>query len=147
MRDLGDPSDIGSSIAYAINERGQVAGSAQRVSSGEWWERAFLWDPQGGMRDLGYLFGPQPQSVAHGLNLQGTAATVIWHSLTWNLEDYQQFIRRVWRQGQKEKVIVHHIVAKDTVDEAVMLAIAGKDQTQKALLGALSTYVGVRRGR
>ena len=89
----------------------------------------------------------QPQSVAHGLNLQGTAATVIWHSLTWNLEDYQQFIRRVWRQGQKEKVIVHHIVAKDTVDEAVMLAIAGKDQTQKALLGALSTYVGVRRGR
>ena len=89
----------------------------------------------------------QPQSVSHGLNLQGTAATVIWHSLTWNLEDYEQFIRRVWRQGQKEKVIVHHIVAKDTIDEAVMLAIAGKDRTQKALLGALSTYAGVRRGR
>ena len=87
----------------------------------------------------------QPQSVAHGLNLQGTAATVIWHSLTWDFESYEQFIRRVWRQGQKEKVIVHHIVATDTVDEAVMLALGSKDRTQKALLGALSTYVGVRR--
>lgn len=87
----------------------------------------------------------QPQSVAHGLNLQGTAATVIWHSLTWNLEDYEQFIRRVWRQGQKEKVIVHHVVARETIDEAVMLALTNKDRTQKALLGALSTYVGARR--
>jgi SNF2 family DNA or RNA helicase len=89
----------------------------------------------------------QPQSVAHGLNLQGTAATVIWHSLTWDLELREQFIRRVWRQGQKEKVIVHDIVARDTVDEVIMLAMAGKDKTQKALLAALSTYAGVRHGK
>jgi SNF2 family DNA or RNA helicase len=89
----------------------------------------------------------QPQSVAHGLNLQGTGAAVIWHSLTWNLEDYEQFIRRVWRQGQKERVVVHHIVAKDTIDEAVMAAIALKDRTQQHLLTALKTYIkGGKRG-
>lgn len=84
----------------------------------------------------------QPQSVAHGLNLQGTAATVIWHSLTWNLEDYEQFIRRVWRQGQKERVVVHHVVAKGTVDEVVLETLQNKDRTQKSLLDSLKTYVG-----
>lgn len=83
----------------------------------------------------------QPQSVAHGLNLQGTGAGIVWHSLTWNLEDYEQFIRRVWRQGQKERVIVHHIVTKNTVDEAIMASIGRKDRTQKSLLKALKEYV------
>jgi len=87
----------------------------------------------------------QPQSVAHGLNLQGTGATIIWHSLTWNLEDYDQFIRRVWRQGQKERVVVHHIVAKDTVDEAIMKLLLKKDKTQRALLDALKEYVAKER--
>jgi SNF2 family DNA or RNA helicase len=89
----------------------------------------------------------QPQSVAHGLNLQGTKAAVIWHSLTWNLEDYEQFIRRVWRQGQTERVVVHHIVAKDTIDEAIMMMLKTKDRTQKALLNALRDYARERRVR
>lgn len=87
----------------------------------------------------------QPQSVAHGLNLQGTGATVIWAGLTWDLEVYEQFYQRVWRQGQKEKVIVHHVVAKDTVDEAILGAVAKKDRTQRALLTALKEYTVTRR--
>jgi SNF2 family DNA or RNA helicase len=79
----------------------------------------------------------QPQSVAHGLNLQGTAAAVIWHSIPWDLEIYEQFIRRVWRQGQTERVFNYHIVAEDTVDEIVMKTLGQKDRTQKALLAAL----------
>jgi hypothetical protein len=79
----------------------------------------------------------QPQSVAHGLNLQGTKAAVIWHTTTWDLEVYEQFIRRVWRQGQKEKVFVHHVVAKETIDELVMKMLQKKDKTQRDLLKAL----------
>jgi SNF2 family DNA or RNA helicase len=82
----------------------------------------------------------QPQSVAHGLNLQGVGAAVVWHSLTWNLEDYEQLIRRIWRQGQRERVVVHHIVAKKTVDELIMRVVAKKDRTQQALLSALRDY-------
>jgi SNF2 family DNA or RNA helicase len=82
----------------------------------------------------------QPQSVAHGLNLQGTGAAIISHSLTWNLEDDEQFIRRVWRQGQQERVFVHRIVARKTIDEVVMKMIAKKDRVQQNLLAALKDY-------
>ncbi len=87
----------------------------------------------------------QPQSVAHGLNLQGTGAAVIFHSIPWDLEKYEQLIRRVWRQGQRERVVVHHIVAKGTVDETVMKALARKDRTQQALLSALRDDLKNRR--
>lgn len=87
----------------------------------------------------------QPQSVAHGLNLQGVGAAVVWHSLTWDLENYDQLVRRVWRQGQRERVVVHHVVARDTVDEAMMGALRAKDRTQRALLAALQSYARERR--
>lgn len=87
----------------------------------------------------------QPQSVSHGLNLQSGGAAVIWAGLTWNLEDYEQFIRRLWRQGQKEKVIVHHIVAKDTVDETIMRCLHAKDRTQQNLLTALKGYLQTQK--
>lgn len=76
----------------------------------------------------------QPQSVAHGLNLQGTRGAIIWHSLTWDLEIYEQFIRRVYRQGQRERVVVHHIIAKDTIDELVLKMLQKKDKVQRTLL-------------
>lgn len=82
----------------------------------------------------------QPQSVAHGLNLQEVGSAVIWHSLTWDLENYDQFIRRVWRQGQRERIVVHHIIARGTVDEVVMATIKRKDKTQRGLLEALRQY-------
>jgi SNF2 family DNA or RNA helicase len=84
----------------------------------------------------------QPQSVAHGLNLQGTRGAVIWHSITWDLEVYEQFIRRLWRQGQKDRVFVHHIVAKGTIDELVIKMLKKKDGTQRALLTALKEQYG-----
>lgn len=82
-----------------------------------------------------------PMSAGHGLNLQGTGHAVIWYSLTWSLEIYEQFIRRLWRQGQKNHIVVHHIMAKDTIDEAIMLAIRRKDKTQQTLLTAVRDYV------
>ncbi len=89
----------------------------------------------------------QPQSVAHGLNLQGTSAAVIEHSLTWDLEVREQLIRRVWRQGQKEKVVVHSVVARKTVDELIVKMLAKKDRTQQNLLDALKSHFKGRRLR
>ena len=92
--------------------------------------------------EIPVMFG-NPASIAHGLNLQGKGGIVIFFSLTWNLEDYEQFIQRVWRQGQKRRVLVYHIVAKNTVDDAILLALASKDRTQKALLNAMEHHYGV----
>ena len=79
-----------------------------------------------------------PASMAHGLNLQDSGNAVVWHSLTWNFEHYDQFIRRVWRQGSKHKrVFVHHIIARGTIDEVILRTLRGKDKTQKGFLNAL----------
>ena len=83
-----------------------------------------------------------PASAGHGLNLQGGGNIVIWFGLTWSLEQYQQANARLDRQGQKEpSVIIHHLVAKGTIDEDVMDALAGKAQTQDALLEAVKARI------
>ena len=82
-----------------------------------------------------------PMSAGHGLNLQGSGHAVIWYSLTWSLEVYEQFIRRLWRQGQKNHIVVHHIIANKTIDKAIMLAIKNKDTTQQNLLKAVQEYI------
>lgn len=89
----------------------------------------------------------QPASVRWGLNLQGTAAAVIFHSLPWDLDHYKQLVRRVWRSGQKARVVVHRIAARETYDIAVLAALKRKDATQRDLLRAFRDYSrGVLRG-
>ena len=79
-----------------------------------------------------------PQAMAHGLNLQEVGHHVAWHSMTWDYELYDQFIRRVLRQGNKsKKVFVHHIMARGTVDEVVLAAVKSKRKGQNALFDAL----------
>lgn len=78
-----------------------------------------------------------PASAGHGLNLQAGGSTLVWFSLTWSLELYQQTNARLWRQGQKETVVIHHIITKGTIDEQVMNALKQKDKIQTALIDAV----------
>jgi SNF2 family DNA or RNA helicase len=78
-----------------------------------------------------------PASAGHGLNLQTGGSTLVWFGLTWSLELYQQTNARLWRQGQKDTVAIHHIVTKGTIDEQVMKALRNKDKTQTALIDAV----------
>ena len=84
-----------------------------------------------------------PASAGHGLNLQYGGCTLIWFGLTWSLELYQQTNARLWRQGQKEPVVIHHILTKDTMDEQVMAALNRKDETQAALIDAVKAVLEV----
>ena len=84
-----------------------------------------------------------PASAGHGLNLQYGGCTLIWFGLTWSLELYQQTNARLWRQGQRESVVIHHILAEDTMDELVMAALHRKDQTQAALIDAVKAVLEV----
>ncbi len=78
-----------------------------------------------------------PASAGHGLNLQQGGSTIIWFSLTWSLELYQQLNARLYRQGQENTVIIHHIVAKDTIDENVISALESKRIGQETLIEAV----------
>jgi len=78
-----------------------------------------------------------PASAGHGLNLQAGGSILVWFGLTWSLELYQQTNARLWRQGQKDTVVIHHIITNGTIDEDVMRALERKDKTQTALIDAV----------
>ena len=85
-----------------------------------------------------------PASAGHGLNLQFGGSILVWFGLTWSLELYQQTNARLYRQGQKDTVVIHHIVAVGTIDEKVMQALERKDKTQAALIEAVKAEVKSR---
>ena len=82
-----------------------------------------------------------PQSAGHGLNLQNGGSTIVWFGLCWSLEYYQQFNARLHRQGQRETVIIHHLVATGTIDEIVMEALTSKNISQNQLLVGLKDLI------
>lgn len=79
-----------------------------------------------------------PASAGHGLNLQDGGHIIAWFGLTWSLELYQQANARLYRQGQEQTTIIHHIVTKGSIDdEKVLPALQGKEDLQNALIDAL----------
>lgn len=81
-----------------------------------------------------------PQSGGIGLNLQcnaGELAQCVWYDLPWSSENYIQANARVYRQGQERPVIIHHLIARKTIDEQVVKVLEGKIDTQDAILDAL----------
>jgi SNF2 family DNA or RNA helicase len=78
-----------------------------------------------------------PASAGHGLNLQKGGNIIIWYGNTWSLELYLQFNARLYRQGQKKPVYIHHIVTKGTVDEKIIRSLGGKKDTQDGLMNCI----------
>ena len=62
---------------------------------------------------------------------------IVWYSLPWSLELYQQANARLYRQGQTQAVIINHLIAVGTVDEQVAESLKKKDTGQSALMAAL----------
>lgn len=83
-----------------------------------------------------------PASAGHGLNLQEGGSTIVWFSLTWSLELYQQLNARLYRQGQKHTVVIEYLVTDGTVDEDILRAIERKDNTQNAMIEAVKARIG-----
>jgi SNF2 family DNA or RNA helicase len=87
--------------------------------------------------DIPLLIG-HPASAGHGLNLQSSCHHVCYYGLTWDLDLYHQFYKRVWRQGQSNnRVFIHRILAERTLDARVVRTLYGKDATQAAFLNAI----------
>ena len=84
----------------------------------------------------------QPSSAGHGLNLQSGGSTIIWFTMPWSLELYQQTNARLWRQGQRaESVVIQHLTAAGTIDEDIMLALTSKDLVQSKMMEAVKARV------
>lgn len=82
-----------------------------------------------------------PASAGHGLNLQAGGNIIVWFGLTWSLELYEQANARLHRQGQTQAVIIHHLIAKGTMDESVIRALTRKADCQNALMDAVKARI------
>lgn len=80
-----------------------------------------------------------PASAGHGLNLQAGGNLLVWFSLTWSLELYQQTNARLYRQGQSEPVTITRLATIGTLDDAALTALESKNLTQAALIDAVTT--------
>ena len=88
-----------------------------------------------------------PASAGHGLNLQYGGRQIVLFDIPWSLELYLQLIGRLHRQGQVNLVIIHHILAKGTLDELVVEALAGKQDAQERLFWLLKKYRSLNKRR
>lgn len=82
-----------------------------------------------------------PASAGHGLNLQAGGNIIVWFGLTWSLELFQQFNARLYRQGQKQNVIIHYLIMKGTYDEDVISALKRKDRNQSLLMESIKAKI------
>lgn len=92
-------------------------------------------DWNAGQIEIGLI---HPASAGHGLNLQAGGSILIWYSLTWSLELYQQANARLYRQGQAQPVTITHIACKNSIDEHILNALEAKNTTQSALIDAVA---------
>ncbi len=81
-----------------------------------------------------------PASLSHGVNLQSGGHILLWYGLTWSLEQYLQLNGRLYRQGQRSAVMVHHLIMAGTVDEAVKQALKSKSTSQQSFLSYLKKH-------
>lgn len=83
-----------------------------------------------------------PASAGHGLNFQYGGNIGVWYGMPWSLELYQQFMKRLHRSGQEaEAVVMHRILARDTVDWSVVDTVGQKGVTQDAITEAVRVHV------
>lgn len=89
------------------------------------------------------MLAAHPASIGHGLNLQeGGASHICQFGITWDLELYDQFRKRIARQGNINETVINHILAvKGSIDLLKLQALASKDTEQAALLKGLSFFV------
>lgn len=87
-----------------------------------------------------------PASMGHGLNLQAGGHIIVWFGLTYSLENYLQANARLYRQGQKDTVIINHLVVEDTEDANAMTRLTSKRMNQDELIEAVKAKIRKAKG-
>lgn len=84
-----------------------------------------------------------PASGGHGVDgLQVGGNVAVWFGLPFSLDLYEQANARLHRSGQKNEVVVHHLVSAGTIDERIMSVLANKGNMQQALIDAVNESRG-----
>ena len=83
------------------------------------------------------FFALHPRSAAYGLNLQDSGRVLVWYSLPWSYEMVNQGIARLWRQGQKNRVLTYYLLVNDTIDCTVYDRVQEREGTHYRIMKGL----------
>ena len=83
------------------------------------------------------LLAIHPMSAGHGLNLQYGGASMVFLSLPWSLELYEQVIGRLHRGGQTRPVWIYALITGGTIDERIWAALQEKRSVSDAAIEEL----------
>jgi SNF2 family DNA or RNA helicase len=83
------------------------------------------------------LLAVHPKSAGHGLNLQHGGRHMVFLSLPWSLELYEQTLGRLHRSGQRHDVWCYVMLTEKTVDEKIWAALHDKRSVSDIALEAL----------
>jgi phage-related DNA helicase len=86
------------------------------------------------------VLAAHPAAIGHGLNLQAGGHTVVWMTLPWSTEEWDQANKRLARQGQQNPVVIHKIMAKNTIDGVIEARLKQKETTQDAIMNYLQEF-------
>lgn len=86
------------------------------------------------------VLAAHPASIGHGLNLQHGGHTIVWTTLPWSTEEWEQANKRLSRQGQKRPVTIHKVMARNTIDSIIDGRLKGKETAQNALMSYLQDF-------
>ena len=86
------------------------------------------------------VLAAHPASIGHGLNLQHGGHTIVWTTLPWSTEEWEQANKRLSRQGQKHPVTIHRVMADDTIVHIIEARLRNKEITQDALMNYLQDF-------
>lgn len=85
------------------------------------------------------LLAAHPKSASHGLNLQGCAHHMVFLSLPWSFELYEQAIGRLHRGGQKHDVWCYIMMTEKTIDERIWTSLHDKRAISEIAIQELTT--------
>jgi SNF2 family DNA or RNA helicase len=83
------------------------------------------------------LLAVHPKSAGHGLNLQHGGCKMVFVSLPWSLELYEQTVGRLHRSGQRHDVWVYIMSTQKTIDEKIWGALQDKRAVSEIAMEAL----------
>jgi SNF2 family DNA or RNA helicase len=88
------------------------------------------------------MLAAYPGTNALGLNLQESGHDIVWYSMVDDWESYDQFVKRILRQGVKgSHVRVHHLIAKGTIDQVIYASLSDKERNQGRFFEGILRYL------
>lgn len=92
-------------------------------------------------KEIPLLFA-NPQSAAHGLNIQEGGNIMVWYCLESSNERYIQAKGRLERQGQQAATVInHHLYVPGTIDDDIQAVLEGRATMQDRMLAKWDKYV------